>query len=272
VEVSEIRDLINLSDISANIRKEEHSKIIQSLSSTNFWGKQVDLLKRAQKGSGQWILEDDRFKFWRTENNKLCWCKGEPGVGKTFLSAIIINHLSLSTKGKNVGIACIYVDYREHDSHTMENFYANLLYQLFKQTGGLPKSMMQSRGSKREEIIPSAAEYKSWLEEEVQKFDHMIIVIDALDEMRTEELGKQLVDELLRIPGIHLLVTSRPKVQLPMLRTNLIEIEIQPRKDDVILFIDSRLKDSPLLWGHISEDPSLRDLAMDMLTKANNRM
>ena len=273
MEVSQIRDLINLSDISENIWKEEHSKIMQSLSSTNFWGKQVDLFRRAQKRSGQWILEDEKLKLWLTEHPKICWCKGEAGAGKTFLSAIIIDYLSFSMKNKNTGIAWLYVDYRERDSHTLENFYANLLLQLFKQTGGLSKSMMKSLGSKREEAKPSAAEYKSWLQEEVQKFDRTIIIIDALDEMRTEELCKQLIDELQSlIPRIHLLVTSRPEVRLPIMSDDLIEIEIQPRKGDVILFIESRLQDSPLLWDHISKNPPLRDLTMDMLTKANNRM
>jgi hypothetical protein len=273
VEVSQIRDLINLSDISENIWKEEHSKIMQSLSSTNFWGKQVDLFRRAQKGSGQWILEDERLKSWLTEHPKICWCKGEAGAGKTFLSAIIIDDLSLSMKNKNIGIAWLYVDYRERDSHTLENFYANLLLQLFKQTGGLSKSMMKSLGSKREEAKPSAAEYMSWLQEEVQKFDRTIIIIDALDEMRTKELCKQLIDELQSlIPRIHLLVTSRSEVRLPIMSDDLIEIEIRPRKEDVILFIESRLQDSPLLWDHISKNPSFRDLTIDMLTKANNRM
>ena len=266
MEVSQIRNLINLSDMSENIWKEEHSKIMQSLSSTNFWGKQVDLFNRAQKGSCQWILEDEGFKSWLTGHPKICWCKGEAGAGKTFLSAIIINYLSVSVKNKNTGIAWLYIDYRERDSHTLENFYANLLLQLFKQIGGLSKSMMKSLGSKREEAKPSAAEYKSWLQEEVKKFERTIIIIDALDEMRTEELCKQLIDELRSLtPPIHLLVTSRSEVRLPIVSDNLIEIDIRPRKDDVILFIESRLQDSPLT-------PSLRDLTIDMLTKANNKM
>ena len=132
---------------------------------------------------------------------------------------------------------------------------------------------MKSLGSKREDAKPSAAEYKSWLQEEVQKFDQTIIIIDALDEMRTEELCKQLIDELQSlIPWIHLLVTSRPEVRLPIMSDDLIEIDIRPRKEDVILFVESRLQDSPLLWDHISKTPSLRDLTIDMLTKANNRM
>lgn len=262
-------------NIGENIRKEKHAKTIQLLSSTNFWGKQDDLFRRAQKGSGQWILEDERLRSWLnlTENPKICWCKGEAGIGKTFLSAIIIDHLSISMKNQNIGIAWLYIDYREHDSHTLENFYANLLLRLSKQTGGLSKSMMKSLGSKREEAKPSAAEYKFWLQEEMKKFDQTIIIIDALDEMRTEELCERLIDELQSlIQRIRLLITSRPEVQLPIMSDGLIEIEIRPRKDDVVLFIESRLQDSPLLWGYISENPSLRDLTIDMLTKANNKM
>jgi hypothetical protein len=273
VEVSQIRDLINLSDISETIRKEEHAKIMQSLSSTNFWGKQDDLFRRAQKGSGQWVLEDEKFHSWLTNDPKLCWCKGEAGAGKTFLSAIIINYLHSSTKSKAIGLAWLYMDYREHDSHTLENFYANLLLQLFKQTGSLPKLMMKSLGSKREEAKPSAAEYKSWLQEEVEKFERTIIIIDALDEMRTKELRKQLVEELQSLkPPIRLLITSRSDVTLPIASKNPIDIEIQPRIQDVLLFIKSRLKDSPVLLGHISENPELYRLTIDMLTKANNKM
>jgi Cdc6-like AAA superfamily ATPase len=272
VEVSHIRDLINLSDIGDTIRKEEHSKIMQSLSSTNFWGKQDDIFRRAQKGSGKWILDDERLKSWLAKRqNKLCWCKGEAGAGKTFLSAIIIDYLSTSVKSKTIAVACLYIDYREHDSHTMENFYANILHQLFRQTGRLPNSMMKALGSKRDEAKPTVAEYKSWVQEEVQKFERTLIIIDALDEMRTEELRKQLIGELQSLE-IQLLATSRSEVQLPIGSNDLIEIEIQPRKEDVELFIESRLRDSAVLWDYTSKNPPLQDLTFNMLTKANNKM
>jgi hypothetical protein len=73
-------------------------------------------------------------------------------------------------------------------------------------------------------------------------------------------------------PPIHLLVTWKSDIELHFSWGDSIAIEIQPRKRDVILFIESRLKTSQQLWNHILADPTLRELTVDMLTKANNRM
>ncbi|KAF4629930.1 hypothetical protein G7Y89_g8218 [Cudoniella acicularis] len=271
LEVSQISDLIN--DMSESIRIKEQSKIMHWLSSANFWGKQVDLLNRAQRGTGRWIFEDKKFISWLTGHPRLLWCQGDAGAGKTILLAIIIDHLSSTMKSKDIGIAWLYIDYREHDLQTMETLFTNLLVQLFKQRGEISKSMMKSLGFNWEGAKPTPAEYKSWLQEEIQKFDRTIVIIDALDELRNKELCKQFINELQSLSRpVHLLVTSRSGVELPFLLDDSIEIEIQPRKDDVILYIECRLRNSQQLWNHIIADPSLKELIIEMLTKANDRM
>jgi nucleoside phosphorylase len=273
VEVSQISDLLKLSDISENIRMKEHSKMMHWLSSVNFWGKQVDLFERAQRGTGRWIFEDERFKSWLTGPPRLLWCQGDAGVGKTILSAIIIDHLSSTLKSKDIGIAWLYIDYRERDLQTLETLFTNLLVQLLKQRGEISKSMMKSLGFNWEGAKPTPAEYRSWLQEEILKFDRTIVIIDALDELRTKELCKQFINELQSLsPPIHLLVTSRPDRELHFLRRDSTEIEVQPREDDVVLYIECRLKNSRQLWDHILADPSLKELTIEMLTKANDRM
>jgi hypothetical protein len=251
----------------------DHSKMLHWLSSVNFWGKQVDLFERAQKGTGRWIFEDERFRSWLTGPAQLLWCRGDAGAGKTILSSIIIDHLSSTMKSKDIGIAWLYIDYREHDLQTMEILFTNILVQLFKQRGEISKSMMKHLGFNWEGAKPTSAEYKSWLQEEIQKFARTIIIIDALDELRTKELCKQFINELQSLdPPIHLLVTSRSDLELHFLRGDIIEIEIQPRKDDVMLYIERRLQNSQQLWNHIQADPSLKELTIEMLTKANDRM
>jgi Cdc6-like AAA superfamily ATPase len=255
------------------IRSKEYSKIIQWLSSPNFWGKQVDIFKRAQRGTGRWIFEDERFKSWLTGSAQLLWCRGTAGAGKTTLSAIIIDHLSSTMKSKDVGIAWLYIDYRDHDLQTMENLFTNLLVQLCIQRGAISTSMMNSLNFHQGRSKSTPAEYKSWLQEEVQKLSQTIFIIDALDEMRTKELCKQFINELQSLkPPIHLLITSRSELELQFLRDDRIEIEIQPQKDDVILYIESRLKTNNQLWDHFLADPSLKERTIEMLTKANDRM
>jgi len=199
-----------LFDISENIRMKEQSKMMRWLSSTNFWGKQVDLLERAQVGTGGWIFEDKRFKSWLAGCPRLLWCHGDAGAGKTILSAIIVGHLSSTLMTKHTGLAWLYIDYREQDLQTIETLFTNILVQLFGQRGEISKSMMKSLGFNWEGAKPTPAEYKSWLQEEIQKFGRTIIIIDALDELRTTELCKQLIYELQSLkPPISLLVTSR---------------------------------------------------------------
>jgi hypothetical protein len=162
---------------------------------------------------------------------------------------------------------------RERDLQTLETLFTNLLVQLLKQRGEISKSMMKSLGFNWEGAKPTPAEYKSWLQEEILKFDRTIVIIDALDELRTKELCKQFINELQSLsPPIHLLITSRPDRELHFLLRDSIEIEVQPRQDDVILYIESRLKNSRQLWDHILADPSLKELTIEMLTKANDRM
>jgi hypothetical protein len=262
-----------LFDISENIRMKEQSKMMRWLSSTNFWGKQFDLLERAQAGTGGWIFEDEKFKSWLAGSAQPLWCHGNAGAGKTILSAIIINHLSSTLMTKHTGLAWLYIGYREQDLHSIETPFTNILVQLFKQRGEISNSMMKSLGFNWEGAKPTPAEYKSWLQEEIQKFSRTIIIIDALDEMRTTELCKQLINELQTLtPPISLLVTSRSQRELSFLRGVSIEIEVKPRKGDVILYIESRLEHSQQLGNHVQADPSIKDLAIKMLSGANDRM
>jgi hypothetical protein len=144
---------------------------------------------------------------------------------------------------KHTGLAWLYIDYREHDLQTIETLFTNILIQLFWQRGEVSNLMMKSLGYNWEGAKPTPAEYKSWLQEEIQKFKQTILILDALDELRTTDLCKQLINELRSLnPPISLLVTSRSQRELPFLRGVSTEIEIKPRKKDVILYIESRLR------------------------------
>jgi hypothetical protein len=163
-------------------------------------------------------------------------------ITRWFETVDVQEDVSSTIKSNDIGIAWLYIDYREHDLQTIETLFTNLV-QLFKQRGEISKSMMKSLGFNWEGAKPTPAEYKSWLQEEIQKFDRTIVIIDALDGLRTKELCKQFINELQSLsPPIHLLVMSRSDLELPFLRGDSIEIEIQPRKDDVILYIECRLK------------------------------
>ncbi|KAK5367777.1 hypothetical protein LTR20_009123 [Exophiala xenobiotica] len=265
-------DVVDVSQITEAIRAEKQSNMMTWLSGVNFWGKQDNLLQRAQEGTGEWILREPKFKSWLAGEGGFLWCYGEPGVGKTILSSIIIQHLSPLRK-ENEALAWIYVDYRERSKLTMENVLSNLLAQLFKQHGEISQSTMKSLGVNWQEAKPTLLQYRSWLQDETRKFSRTTVIIDALDELPTKSLREQLIRELRQLqPPIHLLVTSRPLAEMRRSWEDASEIAIRPQKADVISFVKGRLTTGSGLWEHIEQNGTLLDLLVDILTKANDRI
>lgn len=132
---------------------------------------------------------------------------------------------------------------------------------------------MKSLGVNWQEAKPTLVQYQSWLRDEIRKFDRTIIIIDALDELPTRDLREQFICELRQLqPSIHLLMTSRPSLEIRRFLNDVTEIEVRPSKDDVILFIKSRLGKSLGLREHIEQNASLSNLLIEILTQANDRM
>ena len=70
---------------------------------------------RSSENSGQWLLENERFKTWKSRTGNILWLRGDGGVGKTILASRIIQHLFDSYTNSDVGIAFIYFDYTSTD-------------------------------------------------------------------------------------------------------------------------------------------------------------
>lgn len=57
-------------------RDQESQDIIAWISPLNFARKQIDFFGRRQEGTGQWFLEDSKFKRWLRESGETLWCPG----------------------------------------------------------------------------------------------------------------------------------------------------------------------------------------------------
>ena len=55
---------------------DEKQKILEWLSPLNFASKQVDTFERHQRGTGQWLFEEEVFKAWLAGDNNALWCSG----------------------------------------------------------------------------------------------------------------------------------------------------------------------------------------------------
>jgi nucleoside phosphorylase len=267
VAVKTMKEVVTL------VRSENSMKVMDRLSSVNFWGKQHDVHNRAQKGTGTWILEDPTFKSWLAGQPGILWCRGIPGAGKTVLASIIIDYLVKRFENDSFGLAWIYMDYREHDLQTVENIFADLLRQFIQKGGEVSESIINSFGMSWREGKPNSSEYKNMLQKALQQYSKTVIVIDALDESRTQDLRKVLISELRRLrPAVHLLVTSRPLRDIHDMLGDTCQIEILARNEDVMLYLESHLQGNENLHNLIEADPSLQDVIKAFITQSDDGM
>ena len=54
----------------------EQQKVLEWLSPLNFASKQVDTFERNQRGTGEWLFEEDVFKAWLAGDTNALWCSG----------------------------------------------------------------------------------------------------------------------------------------------------------------------------------------------------
>ena len=54
----------------------EQQKVLEWLSPLNFASKQVDTFERHQRGTGEWLFEEEIFKAWLAGEKNALWCSG----------------------------------------------------------------------------------------------------------------------------------------------------------------------------------------------------
>ena len=54
----------------------EQQDVLRWLSPLNFASKQVDTFERHQRGTGEWLFEEEVFKAWLAGDNNAIWCSG----------------------------------------------------------------------------------------------------------------------------------------------------------------------------------------------------
>jgi hypothetical protein len=126
--------------------------------------------------------------------------------------ADVLEHCELA-KATDQLFGCAYFYFDGRDSQTdfqlFEKFILSLVFQLVFQHPTVPNSLVDLEASRRE---PDLALLKKVLLELIGGFDHVYIVIDALDECKGR---RKLMDWISHVcksskDGLHLLATSRP--------------------------------------------------------------
>ncbi|OBT97547.1 hypothetical protein VE01_04507 [Pseudogymnoascus verrucosus] len=216
---------------------QESIAIVNWLSPLNFFVAQNDILRRRQIGTGEWLFETLEFEAWLAGRDRILWCSGQPGAGKTVLASSIINKLQIRQSSRDVGLAFTYCNYKEHDIQTLSNLMGSLVQQLVQCYGAIPDEVrvLYTQYNARN-IRPSEDELSRALLSLISKFSHVYIVVDALDECNPKTRGK-FIEKLQQLPtNLRLLCSSRHLGDIQEAFADASHLEIRASDADVALY------------------------------------
>ncbi|KAN0141750.1 hypothetical protein V8E53_000212 [Lactarius tabidus] len=180
------------------------------------------------EGTAAWCTEGKTFADWM-ESGSFLWIHGKPGSGKTILSSVIVRHIEKLPNVKSVLLAYFYFDFKDEGKKDSRALLSSLLNQLSNQSDQF-RDVLRGLYSEHEDgsKIPHNDALLRCLKDmlTIARSVPIYLVLDALDECPNDsgELpsrsrrGKvlSLVEELvkLRLPNLHLCITSRPEVDI----------------------------------------------------------
>jgi Cdc6-like AAA superfamily ATPase len=182
-------------------------------------------------------LKSTPFIEWLEGKKKTLFCPGIPGAGKTMITSIVVNHLKTSFPDDKTGTAFLYCVYKRQDNQKVGNLLASLLGQLAVQQSMVPKSIRELYDKHRKGEKPrlSQDEIHEELCSIIKTYSRTFIVIDALDECKTDSIYNELLSEIYKLQegsDTRLMVTFRPSVVLER-PSGVTELEIRAHKGDI---------------------------------------
>jgi NACHT domain len=179
--------------------------------------------------------------------NKTLFCPGIPGSGKTMIASIAVNHLETSFPDNKTGIAFLYCIYKRQENQSVDDLLASLLGQLAVWQSMVPKSIRELHDKHRKGKIPrlSQNEIREELCSIIKTYSRTFIVIDALDECKTDRIRNELLSEIYKLQegsDMRLMVTFRPSVA-PKRPSRVTEQEIRAHEEDIEEYLSGRMAD-----------------------------
>lgn len=250
-------------------------QILNWLTVIDYGPQQSDIFRAHQPGTGQWVLDSDQFQKWISTRGKTLFCPGIPGGGKTIVASVVINHLIEKLREDSVsGLAYIYCDFRRRSEQTVEHFASSLLKQLAEKQPTLPDAVRQLyERHKTSRTEPSLRELVESLRSVAQLFDHVFIVVDALDECQeSNHCLPRFLSELFDLQkqlGVNLFATARPLGHIKSSFEKAMSIEIRAHSEDVRKYVSGRLGELPMV---VQRNSKLQEAIMDNISRVVDGM
>lgn len=272
-EISATRE--DVTQIKSKFQKEEDKEVLDWLTTIDYGPQQSDYLNRRQPGTGQWLLDSEKFKGWLSASNQTLFCPGIPGAGKTILTSVVLDHLgSKFHNDPKIGIAYIYFNFQRQDKQKIDDLLASVLKQIAESQPSVPgsvKDLFDKHKAKR--TRPSLDEILRVLQSVAATCSCVFIVVDALDECQTSESCRErFLSELFNLQkmhGINIFATSRSIMEIVDRFKTSISLEIRASTADVAQYLEGHISELP---SFVQQDRRLREEIMAGISEAVDGM
>ncbi|KAJ7576471.1 ankyrin repeat-containing domain protein [Mycena floridula] len=241
------------------------------LSPIDFQAIQQKHLAKRVPGTGHWLTADVEFERWMAGQINILWCPGNPGVGKTILASIAVDHLRNQLSQAGVGVACIFFDYNSLGSQSITDIFGSLIRQLLIDSSSSPDSpnLLHSSFKSRQSRPISLSALVGALQVQIQLYSRVYLVVDALDEY-SQDIRDDFIStirSLTESEHLNVLITSRDISTIAQEFTNDARIDVRAHDEDVLSYISYRIKHEKRLKNIVKEDAVLKKEIVEQVTE-----
>ena len=173
-EIKVLLDLVRTSQISSNLR--------DWLNAPDATIDHNAACAKKHPGTGMWLVKSLQFSGWLTEENSIIWLNGFAGSGKSVLCSTAIQFaLRHRRSDPSVGIAFFYFTFNDKSKQDESAMLRALLIQLSSQLQDGHADLIWLHDSYKTGVPPSPV-LIDYLQRLIQRFHHVYILLDALDE------------------------------------------------------------------------------------------
>jgi hypothetical protein len=215
------------------------------------------------------------FQTWLNTAKQTLFCPGIPGAGKTILTSIVIEALTIRfSKDPTIGIAYIYCNFQRQDEQKIDDLLASLLKQLAESQPSLPSTVKDLYDRhKTKWTRPSLDELSRSLQAVTTLYSRVFLIVDALDECQMSDGCRQrFLSGLFNLQakcGVNLFATSRPISSIEKEFKGNTMLEIRASEEDVRRYLEGHMFRLP---GFVVRSLELQEEIKTRIVKAVDGM
>jgi hypothetical protein len=208
-------------------------------------------LKLRTAGTGKWYLQSAQYEAWKAGRSPFTWLYGSAGVGKTVLSAGIIEDMrQFCGEDSARSLAFFFFDFDDAGKRDPVNMIKSILSQFLGRCTSIPDTVRSlhdyCKNGKRE---ASEQQLLLALRETLGFLPAPFVVLDALDECNSWNTLLEIIEEMSDWDKstLRVILTSRKEAMIEeglediVLPNNRICLESDLVDEDIRIYVQERL-------------------------------